>query len=225
MCGRFVLTADAASLVEAFGLGSVPVETVPRYNIAPTQPVAVITNAEPTKLTYHRWGMIPSWAKDISIGSKMFNARAETAAEKPSFKSALKRRRCLIPANGFYEWPEKGKNPMYIHFDGDPVFAFAGLWETWRSPDGDEINSCTILTGEPNDYIRQFHNRMAIILPKEAYTEWLFSGEMKPEEALSMLQPFPADKMRAYEVSKLVNSAHTEGADLIAPVGGQGTLL
>ncbi|MBK8134984.1 MAG: SOS response-associated peptidase [Anaerolineae bacterium] len=225
MCGRFVLTADAATLLEAFGLEGAMVQMAPRYNIAPTQPVAVITNAEPRKLTFHRWGLVPSWAKDISIGSKMFNARAETVAEKPSFKNALKRRRCLVPANGFYEWPEKGKNPMYIHLDGDPVFAFAGLWETWRSPDGDELNSCTILTGEPNDYIRQFHNRMAIILPKESYSEWLFSGEMRAEEALSFLQPYPAERMHAYEVSKLVNGANTEGADLIAPVGGQGTLL
>lgn len=225
MCGRFVLTADGTQLVEAFGLDAPPAQMAPRYNIAPTQPVAVITNADPKHMTFQRWGLIPSWAKDISIGSKMFNARVETVAEKPSFKHALKRRRCLIPANGFYEWPEKGKNPMYIHLDGDPVFAFAGLWETWRSPDGGEIDSCTILTGEPNEYISQFHHRMAIILRPELYADWLYPGEMKPEEALSILQTVPADQMRAYEVSKLVNSAGVEGADLIAPVHTQGTLL
>lgn len=225
MCGRFVLTADANTLLEAFGLDTVPVEPAPRYNIAPTQPVAVITNAEPTKLTYHRWGLVPSWAKDISIGSKMFNARAETVAEKPSFKNALKRRRCLIPANGFYEWPQKGKNPLYIHLEGNPVFAFAGLWEVWRSPDGDELHSCTILTGEPNEFVSQFHTRQAIILPPESYSDWLYSGEMKPEEALSMLQPYPADRMRAYEVSKAVNAAGVEGPELIAPVDGQVSLL
>lgn len=226
MCGRFVLTADTDTLISAFGLETVPpVEMVPRYNIAPTQPVAVITNADPKALTFHRWGLVPSWAKDISIGSKMFNARLETAAEKPSFKHALKRRRCLIPANGFYEWPQKGKNPLYIHLDGDPVFAFAGLWETWRSPDGDELNTCTILTTEPNDFIRQYHSRMAVILPPDAYSDWLFKGEMTPEQALSILTPVSADAMRAYEVSKAVNSAGNEGPDLIAPVGGQGQLL
>lgn len=225
MCGRFVLTADANTLLEAFGLETVPVETVPRYNIAPTQPVAVITNADPKTLTYHRWGLIPSWAKDIGIGSKMFNARVETVAEKPSFKNALKRRRCLIPANGFYEWPKKGANPLYLHLEGDPVFAFAGLWETWHGPGGEELNSCTILTGEPNEFVAQFHNRMAIILPQDAYADWLYGGEMKPEEALSIIQSVPADRMRAYEVSKAVNTANAEGPELVMPVGGQAPLL
>jgi putative SOS response-associated peptidase YedK len=225
MCGRFVLTADANTLLEAFGLDTVPVEPVPRYNIAPTQPVAVVSNASPRELTYHRWGLIPSWAKDIGIGSKMFNARVETVAEKPSFKNALKRRRCLIPANGFYEWPQRGKNPIFIHLEDVPVFAFAGLWETWRSPEGDELNSCTILTGEPNEFVGQFHNRMAIILPREAYADWLYPGEMKPEEALSILEPYPASVMRAHEVSKAVNAAGVEGPELIAPVGGQVSLL
>lgn len=226
MCGRFVLTADANTLIEAFGLENVPpVQMVPRYNIAPTQPVAVITNADPKSLTFHRWGLIPSWAKDISIGSKMFNARLETAAEKPSFKNALKRRRCLIPANGFYEWPQKGKNPLYIHLDDAPVFAFAGLWETWNSPDGDTLNSCTILTTEPNEFIRQYHSRMAVILPPEAYADWLFKGEMTTDEALALIRTVPAETMRAHEVSKAVNAAGSEGPELIAPAGGQGLLL
>lgn len=224
MCGRFVLTADAKTLQMAFDLETTPAPLVPRYNIAPTQPVAVITNAAPKELTYHRWGLVPPWAKDLSIGSQMINARAETAAEKPSFKNALRRRRCLIPASGFYEWPKKGQNPLYIHLKDDPVFAFAGLWEIWRSPDGDELHTCTILTTEPNDYIRQFHNRMAIILPRERYADWLYGGELQAAEALSILTPVDEDKMTAYEVSKRVNSPTFDSPENIEPVSTQAGL-
>jgi putative SOS response-associated peptidase YedK len=225
MCGRFVLTANADQLALAFALENVPTQMQPRYNIAPTQPVAVITNAQPKALTFQRWGLIPPWAKDMSIGSQLFNARAETAAEKPSFKHALKRRRCLVPANGFYEWPTKGKNPMYIHTADDGPFAFAGLWEVWRGPEGEEIHSCTILTTEPNDFMKAYHHRMAVILPPEAYAAWLTPGEISHAEALDLLRPLPAAQMRAYEVSKAVNNAAYDGPDCIAPVSTQGTLL
>ncbi|MBK9121932.1 MAG: SOS response-associated peptidase [Chloroflexi bacterium] len=225
MCGRFVLTADAETLQMAFDLETTPAPLVPRYNIAPTQPVAVITNAAPKELTYHRWGLVPSWAKDISIGSQMINARAETAAEKPSFKNALRRRRCLIPASGFYEWPKKGQNPLFIHLKDNSVFAFAGLWEIWRSPDGDELHTCSILTTEPNDYIGQFHNRMAVILPRDRYADWLYDGELQAAEALSILTPVDEDKMTAYEVSKRVNSPAFDSPENIEPLGTQAGLL
>lgn len=138
MCGRYVLTADPVAIQQAFDLDHVPGEMKARYNIAPSQPVAVIANDDPRSLTFFRWGLIPSWAKDPAIGNRMINARAETLAEKPSFRTAYKRRRCLIPANGFYEWAKRGKGkvPMYVHLKGQPVFAFAGLWETWHDPDG-----------------------------------------------------------------------------------------
>ncbi|MCU0475260.1 MAG: SOS response-associated peptidase [Anaerolineae bacterium] len=223
MCGRFVLTADAQQLQLAFGLETLPAQMVPRYNIAPTQPVAVITNAAPTTLTFQRWGLVPSWAKDPSIGSQMFNARAETAAEKPSFKHALRRRRCLIPANGFYEWPVKGKNPIYIYPDDPAPFAFAGLWEVWRGPDGEELPTCTILTTEPNEFMKAYHHRMAVILPPDLYGAWLSPAELSPAEALDLLRPMPADGLRVHEVGKLGTGA--EGPECIAPVNTQGTLF
>lgn len=225
MCGRFVLTSNAQQLQLAFNLASAIVQLHPRYNIAPSQPVAVITNEDPTALTFHRWGLVPPWAKDLSIGNQLINARAETAAEKPSFKHALKRRRCLIPANGFYEWPSKGKNPMYIHLDDDEPFAFAGLWEVWRDPDGGEIRTCTILTTEPNDFIKTFHHRMAVILPQSQYDTWLTSGELSHAEALDALQPVSASRMRAYEVSKAVNTVSYDAPECIAPISTQSQLL
>ncbi|MCU0464259.1 MAG: SOS response-associated peptidase [Anaerolineae bacterium] len=228
MCGRFVLTADSGLIQQAFDLGPLAPEVQamsPRYNIAPSQPVAVITNEDPTELTFHRWGLVPSWAKDLSIGNQMINARLETAAEKPSFKNALKRRRCLIPANGFYEWPKKGQNPIYVHLDGGELFAFAGLWEVWRSPEGDTVKTCTILTTEPNEFIKDYHHRMAVILPRERYAEWLTPGEVSHAEALSFIKMVDADQMRAYEVSKAVNNVGYDSPDCIAPIGTQGTLL
>ena len=146
MCGRFTLGVEPVELQEAFDLSEAPVDWVLRENIAPTQPVAVLASAETRRIEYMRWGLIPSWAKDISIGSKMFNARAETIQEKPSFKTAFARRRCLIPADGFYEWQKQEKGPskpFRFQLKGKQPFAFAGLWELWRSPEGDELKSCT----------------------------------------------------------------------------------
>ncbi len=225
MCGRFVLTADPQQIQLAFDLDVAPAQMMPRYNIAPSQPVAVITNENPAEMTFHRWGLVPSWAKDLSIGNSLINARAETAAEKPSFKHALKRRRCLIPANGFYEWPTKGKNPMYIHLDDNQVFAFAGLWEIWRDPDGGELRTCTILTTEPNDFVKTFHHRMAVILPQSQYETWLTAGELSPVEAMDALQPVPAAVMHAYEVSKAVNNVGYDSPECIAPFSNPSLLI
>jgi putative SOS response-associated peptidase YedK len=159
------------------------------------------------------------------MSSTLINARAETAAEKPSFRSALKRRRCLIPATGFYEWPKKGANPIYVHLEQDPIFAFAGLWETWHGPDGEELDSCTILTTEPNDFMRQYHHRMAVVLSPDRYADWLTPTEMSGQEALSLLETVPQEMMQVYEVSKLVNNVGVDSPDCIEPVGGQATLL
>lgn len=221
MCGRFTLTADSQVIQQTFNLDSVPDTMVPRFNIAPTQPVAVITNEDPKALTFHRWGLIPSWAKDIKIGSSLINARAETAAEKPAFRSAFKRRRCLIPANGFYEWQkrtEKTKVPMYVHLKNHELFAFAGLWEVWRSPEGDELRTCTILTTEPNALIKPLHNRMAVILDPADYEMWLSPDELAPGELKSALRQYDADKMAVYEVSRLVNSPGNDTPELLVPV-------
>lgn len=220
MCGRFVLNADTGQVQLHFHLDTVP-EVQRRFNIAPTQPVAVITNEAPETLTYHRWGLVPSWAQALSIGNRMINARAETLPEKPAFKSAFKRRRCLIPATGFYEWSQDadgGKQPHYIHLADHDLFAFAGLWETWNSPEGDEIRTCTIITGEPNSLISTLHTRMAVILKPEDYDLWLQPGEMKPADLMPLLlNPYPADQMAAYPVSTLVNSPKNDNPTLIEP--------
>lgn len=230
MCGRFVLTADGVAIQQHFDLTSVPDGLVTaRYNIAPTQPVPVITNDDPTALTAHRWGLIPSWAKDPAMGSRLINARAETVHEKPSFRSAFKRRRCLIPANGFYEWKRDGKNksPYFVHLKGQALFAFAGLWEIWHSPEGDELRTCTIITTEPNAVVSPLHNRMAVILTPGDYERWLSPDELPPEALLPLLRPFDAGQMDAYAVSTHVNSPANDDPACIAPLvpPQQGQLL
>jgi putative SOS response-associated peptidase YedK len=224
MCGRFALAADAETLAQQFELPMVmtmpEAAFVPRYNVAPTQPVtAVRHHRDQRELTFFQWGLIPSWAKDPKMGSKMINARSETVADKPSFRAAFKRRRCIIPASGFYEWQKVngGKQPMYIHPTDEDVFAFAGLWETWHSADGSELDTCTILTTEPNELMAPIHNRMPVILEREDYDVWLQPGD-RPETGLHLLRPFPSQKMAAYPVSKLVNSPYNDSADCIAPL-------
>lgn len=217
MCGRYTLITDITKIAESFGVEPA-LNAVPRYNIAPTQDiVAVVKNGE-AHLTTLRWGLIPSWAKDESIGSRMINARAETLAEKPSFKSLLRRHRCLVVADGFYEWKAegRGKTPMYITLaDGQP-FAFAGLWDLWRSPDGPEIRSCTIVTTEPNELMASIHNRMPAILRPGAYEDWL-NPQLRDEQVLThWLSPYPSELMTARPVSRLVNNPRNETAEILA---------
>ncbi len=219
MCGRFTLATDPDLIKETFNLNSVPANIQARYNIAPTQPVAVITNQNHKALDFFTWGLIPSWSKDTSIGSKLINARSETAHEKPSFRAAFKRRRCLIPADGFYEWTKRDnkKVPMYVHLKDRKPFAFAGLWEIWQSKDGDEIRSCTILTTEPNDLIKPLHHRMAVILPEQDYDLWLSPDELPADALQPLLQAYPSEEMAVYEVSTQVNSPANDSPALIEP--------
>lgn len=223
MCGRFTLTVDPADLQEAFyWVNFSNLNFGPRYNIAPTQPVAVVANTGENKLDFFTWGLVPFWAKDPSIASRMINARAETLAEKSSFKNALKHRRCLILADGFYEWRqvpgEKTKIPTYIHLQDGKPFAFAGLWEDWHSSDGSQILSTTIITTEPNELVKPIHNRMPVILPEHAYEQWLTPGEADPQELSPLLRPFDADKMETYAVSRLVNSPQNDSPSCIQPI-------
>ena len=225
MCGRFTLTTSPEELQAAFDWLKMPPEIgEPRYNIAPTQPVAVVPNDGFNRLDYFTWGLIPSWSKDPSVGSRMINARAETLAEKPSYRSAFRRRRCLILADGFYEWQaipgQKTKQPMYIGLEDHRPFAFGGLWEIWNSPDGGQIYSCTIITTEPNPLMATIHNRMPLILPPESYTQWLDSNEQRPDALQSLLQPYPANQMAAYPVSTLVNSPANDTPELVEPLRG-----
>ncbi len=219
MCGRFTLTLDDDGLRAAFPGFEPPKMAAPRYNVAPTQPVLAVPNNHPGKMEFMLWGLIPGWAKDMAIGSKMINARAETLAEKPSFKHAFKRRRCLILADGFYEWQTvpgaKAKQPMFIHLADRKPFAFAGLWETWH-PGDENILSCTIITTEPNELMSTIHTRMPVILPPSAWEEWLDPDEQQPEALAHLLTAYPASQMAAYPVSTLVNSPAYDSPECIA---------
>ncbi|NJM05556.1 SOS response-associated peptidase [Candidatus Gracilibacteria bacterium] len=217
MCGRYTLKTSGDELARQFELADVP-QLTPRYNIAPTQEVPVVRlRDEQHRLDMMRWGLIPSWAKDRSVGARMINARAETLAEKPSFRTAFRQRRCLVPADGFYEWLTQGKSkqPYHIHLADSPVFGLAGLWEFWRSPQGEPVLSCTIITTAANELMQPLHDRMPVIIPAAHYTAWL--DPQQPLEVLSdLLQPYSAEQMRAYAVSPFVSNANNEGEACIA---------
>ena len=229
MCGRFTLTVDPSTVQLQFALDSVPAGLAPRYNIAPTQPVLALTNEGPRAAALLRWGLIPSWAKDPAIGSRMINARAETLAEKPAFKNAFRRRRCVIFADGFYEWqkrPDGSKAPQFIHLPEGEPFAFAGLWEAWKPAEGaDWLRTCTIITTVPNDFMAAIHNRMPVILDREGMDDWLTPGEVDPLALLPLLRPLEEGRLVAHEVSRAVNSPTNDGPDLVAPLPAQGGLL
>ena len=213
MCGRFSLTANEAELNLRFELEGGTAPYVPRYNGAPTQLMAVITNENPLKLSFCRWGLIPPWAKDISIGNKMINARAETITEKASFRSPLFSKRCLVPADGFYEWQQDAsKQPYRIFVKGNPIFSMAGLWERWKSPEGMVIESFNIITAEANSFMKPIHNRMPVILKQEDEKTWL--GSKNPAEILSLLKPYAPEDMDAFPVSKLVNSPRNDTPEI-----------
>lgn len=222
MCGRFTLTADPNDLRQAFPWLNIPEPIQPRYNVAPSQPVAVVANDSRNQLEFYKWGLVPSWAKDPSIGDRMINARAETLAEKPSFRNAFRRRRCLILADGFYEWQQvparKSKTPMWIHLKSGKPFAFAGLWERWEDAEGSRLHSTTIITTQPNPLLAQIHNRMPVILPEAHYTTWLTPGEADIQVLQALLVPYPAEEMAAHAVSTLVNSPGYDQPECILPV-------
>lgn len=220
MCGRYSF-AKPDGIYERFGLGQVESELRPRYNIAPTQPVPVVIHQNGMNCLHMlRWGMIPHWAKDVSIGNKLINARAETLEKKPSFRKSLEQKRCLVLADGFYEWKKEGhgKKPYRITLqDGNP-FAFAGLWDSWLSSTGQTINSCTIITTSPNKLMEPIHDRMPVILPRDLESIWLDENVTSSREAKGLLTPFPAEMMAAYEVAPMVNSPHNDSPECMAPV-------
>ncbi len=225
MCGRHVIygpksrhrpeTRDLDEL-EFFGKS---LAFPAHYNAAPTQrlPVYRVHPDRGPELTLLRWGLIPSWAKEASIGSKLINARGETVAEKPSFRTAFKRRRCLVPMNGFYEW--KGvagkKVPHFIYLMNDPVFAVAGLHEWWKSPEGDELETFTILTTDANAAMAPLHNRMPVIVPPERYEAWCDPANQDMAQLQSFIEPYPPDEMHAYPVSTRVNSVKNDDESLV----------
>lgn len=221
MCGRFVLELTPEMVKNIFGItGEIP-DFPARYNVAPSQQVLVVRQdgGVGRSATFMRWGLIPSWAKDPAIGAKLINARSETAHEKPSFRQALRSRRCIIPASGFYEWSHEGKakTPYYVRMADSAPLPLAGLWESWKSPDGEKIETCTILTTSANTLVTPIHDRMPVILHHEEFDLWLGREVDESERLRSLFQPYPADHLAAYPVTPQVNNVRNDHSGLIAP--------
>ena len=218
MCGRYSFAPDLATVNEHYDIVANPPEVKANYNAAPTQLLPVITNEEPRQLSRLRWGLVPFWANDAAIGNKLINARAESLDTKPSFKNAFKNRRCLVPADAFYEWKHaaggKMKIPYRISIKGQLLFSMAGIWEQWEDPKGELLNSFSIITTRANELVAELHNRMPVILTRE--TEQLWLSDLENKELLSLLQPFDAGAMETYPVSMLLNSPRNNSKDLIA---------
>ena len=221
MCGRYSLTSKLNNLQARFDFEAGNLVYRPRYNVAPTQDVLAVVNDGRNRAGFLRWGLVPSWAKDPRIGSRMINARAETVAEKPAFRQALRKRRCLVLADGFYEWKKEGgaKVPMYIASKSREPFGMAGLWETWKAPSGEPLHSCAVITTTANSLMQPIHNRMPVILPREAEAGWLDPGIDDPAALTRLLVPCPAAELEAYPVSTLVNSPRNDAPECLLPAG------
>jgi putative SOS response-associated peptidase YedK len=223
MCGRYSQTRSLADLKSRFQCRSALAELSRRFNLAPSQPAAVVVADGDRVLDLYRWGLIPSWAKDPKIGYKMINARAETVAEKPSYRRPFQRQRCLVPADGFYEWridptkpPKAARTPMRIVLKSNEPFAFAGLWDHWKDAEGRETRSFTILTTAANDLVASIHDRMPVILQPQDEAPWL-DPSSDPDTLLKLLKPYPSEAMTTYQVSQLVNSPRNDSPDCLVP--------
>jgi putative SOS response-associated peptidase YedK len=225
MCGRFALTASASTITEIFQVAVLP-DVLPQYNVAPTTKVLCIVNEGGTKKAARfRWGLIPFWAKDKKIGHNMINARSETVAKKPSFRTAFRKRRLLVLADGFYEWKRDGKTkiPHLIGMRNGEGFAMAGIWERWTDKETDEdIRSCSIITTGPNTLMANIHNRMPVILPRAHWDQWLDASVDDPVQLQELLVPYPADLMAARRVSKAVGNVKNKGPHVQGPWEGDG---
>ena len=222
MCGRYTLIADLGDLAQRFEFDGSDFSYDPGYNIAPTESVVTVRNVESREAALMRWGLVPFWAKDPKIGARMINARAETVAEKPAFRNALKKRRCLVLADGYYEWQKTpvGKRPYRIILKSGEPFAMAGLWETWKDPQGNVVPSCTIITTSANDFLSPIHDRMPVILPRESEELWLDPDTKDPGALKGIFTPYSNEGMDAYEISTLVNSAANNDPEVIARLRG-----
>ena len=222
MCGRYTLTDLQAALTERrLQAGGLPKTFGPQYNIAPSQHVPVVLNTTPDQATMARWGLIPHWAKDATIGNRMINARAETVAQKPAFRRPFQRQRCLVLADGFYEWQQVGKHkvPYRMTLTSGASFAFAGLWDTWNDPSTKTpLTTFTIITTTPNPLLKPIHERMPVMLPRSAEGTWL-REDLSERQALALLEPYPANQMQAEEVSPLVNSPRNNTPEVLRPLG------
>ena len=217
MCGRFEIHSAIEIIAKLFGIVEWNIDYRPSYNIAPSHDIIIAIDKGRRQLIKSRWGFLPSWAKDPSDGYKMINARAETVAEKPSFKKAFQKQRCLVLADGFFEWKKEGKNkkPYLIRLKSEKPFAMAGLYNKWISPEGEEICTNTIITTESNDLIRPIHERMPVILPQEKYADWLRNDIDDPVLLAKMLRPYPSDELEMYEVTSKVNSPAVNTPEII----------
>ncbi len=217
MCGRYSIFTPRNALQIRFN--ALRAEALkPIYNAAPTQNLPVILNSEPTTINLCRWGLIPSRAKEERIGNRMINARAETLLQKPSFRTPFKKQRCLVLTDGFYEWKKTsdGKIPHRVSMRDDEPFAFAGIWEVWKTPDGEDVKSFSIITTEPNELMKPLHNRMPVIIKQENEEKWL--QEIDISEAQKMLEPYPFEGLEAYPISTLVNSPRNNSEEIIRPL-------
>lgn len=219
MCGRFVRSSSVKEIAEYFDLEKPSFEMEPSYNIAPSQDIIIINNRRQKQLVKCHWGFVPSWSKDFSVGYSMINARSETVAEKPSFKSAFRKQRCLVIANGFYEWQRdrQRKVPVYIRMKSGRPFAFGGLYSVWTSPEGQNICTCTVLTTESNDLLSPIHDRMPVIIPRDKETLWLDPAVDDVETLKGLLKSFPSGEMELVRVSDRVNSPRYNSPDNIIP--------
>jgi putative SOS response-associated peptidase YedK len=220
MCGRFAQRSDPKRLAREFKVAEVP-DVEARYNIAPTQDILSIRRVEDDReAVFLKWGLVPSWAKDVSIGAKLINARSETVTEKPSFREAFKKRRCIIPADGFYEWQRTNgkKQPYFFRMQDEHPFGFAGLWEKWKATDGQVLETCTILTTEANEVLQPVHDRMPVILHSDDYDQWLDADLRKLDLLMELLRPYPSAGMISYPVSTQVNNTNNVGAEILTPL-------
>jgi len=218
MCGRFAQRSAPKRLAKEFKVAEVP-KVEARYNVAPTQEILAVRElADEREMAYFKWGLVLSWAKDVSMGTRLINARSETVEEKPSFREAFKKRRCIIPADGFYEWQRTGgqKQPFFFRMRDERPFGFAGLWERWEGETGQAINSCTILTTEANEVLRPVHDRMPVILHPDDYELWLDGDVRELELVKELLRPYEAEEMIGYPVSTAINSPRNQGTELMA---------
>jgi putative SOS response-associated peptidase YedK len=224
MCGRFTLTATFEEIIDRFDIAAFLDEEnyAPSYNIAPSQAVlAVINDGKSNRMGFLKWGLVPPWAKDSAIGHKMINARAETLAEKPSFRTAFKKKRCLVIADSFYEWKrheDKSKTPMRIKLKSDDLFAMAGIWEAWKSPEGKTLYTCSVITTGPNELMKDIHDRMPVILKPEDEKTWLDQSISDTNDLNKILIPYDENLMETYEVSSLVNSPRNNTVELIQKI-------
>ncbi len=220
MCGRFVLFSSVRKIAREFDVDPGDIAFSPAYNIAPTQEILIVLAEERYKLIRSRWGFIPPWSKEANTGYKMINARAETLADKPSFKSAIRKHRCLVVADGFYEWKQEGKEkkPFYIHLKSGRPFGFAGLYSYWQSPDGGLICTSTIITTDANSMMAPIHKRMPAIIPAGKRGEWLDPELLDERRIMHLLVPYAADELEAYNVSGRVNSPNNNSPDNLRPV-------